>query len=102
MARIKFIYKTGQELTYEALQEEIDHKIIKVPGRKQGEVGFVLITNGIYQGFGFYDASDPIATLNDLESYLQRYPNNYDTNRIIGTLLKKTPKERIFDIVGGF
>ncbi|MEH6406921.1 MAG: GIY-YIG nuclease family protein [Leeuwenhoekiella sp.] len=96
------VYNSRVDLAYKALQLEADHKIIKVSGRRSGEFGFVLITNGIYQGFGFCDGSVSISTLNDLEGYLQRYHNNYDTNRIIGTLLKTTPKKQIFVIQGGF
>ena len=74
------------------------NRIIQLPGRIKGEHGFVLVTNAIYQGFGFYNDNDTIANMNDLEAYVKRYSNNYDTARIIATVLKKIPKEQILNL----
>lgn len=93
-------YNNRVYLAHDALLSEKNSKIIQVAGRIKGERGFVLITNGIYQGFGFYNLGNTIDNLNDLEAYLTRYPNNYDTARIVATLLKKTPKEQVLDIDG--
>jgi DNA polymerase-3 subunit epsilon len=92
------VYNLRVDKAYETLINETLNKIIKVPGRTAGEHGFVLITNGIYQGFGFYNSSDKINTIADLEAFLFRYINNYDTIRIIDSLLKKIPKDRILDL----
>lgn len=86
------VYNLRVDKAYETLINETLNKIIKVPGRTAGEHGFVLITNGIYQGFGFYNSSDKINTIADLEAFLFRYINNYDTIRIIDSLLKKYQK----------
>ncbi|MGB3775019.1 MAG: GIY-YIG nuclease family protein [Leeuwenhoekiella sp.] len=91
-------YNKRVQLAFEALQKEIDHKIIKVAGRSKVEIGFVLISNGIYQGFGFYGINDSITNFNDLESYVERHDNNYDTTRIVDTFLKKISKDQIIDL----
>ena len=94
------IYNDRVKMAQKALKHDVDHKIIKVNGRKRGESGFVLIANGIYQGFGFYSLEDTIDTINDLEPYVHNYPNNYDTTRIIDIFLKKTSKDQVLDIPG--
>jgi len=92
------VYNLRVDKAYETLTDEKVNTIIKVPGRTTEENGFVLITNGIYQGFGFYNSADKINTIADLEAFLFRYVNNYDTIRIIDSLLKKIPKDRILNL----
>ena len=91
-------YNLRVDKALQALLNERISKIIRLPGRIKGEYGFVLVTNAIYQGFGFYNENDTIGNINDLDAYVKRYPNNYDTARIVATVLNGTPKEQIIDL----
>lgn len=66
---------------------------IKVHGRNTTETGFVLVRDGIYQGYGFLGTSDQIASADDFEHYLKRMAHTYQTSRIIGSFIEK-PRNR--------
>ena len=65
--------------------------VIREKGRTQNEIGFVLILNGIYLGFGYID-KDQAAQLEHPEEYqffVQPQKDNRDVQRIISSYLKK-------------
>jgi DNA polymerase-3 subunit epsilon len=71
-----------------------ENLVIKEKGRTKNEVGFALILDGIYKGFGYLDA----AQANDLENpedyqfFVEPKKDNKDIQRIIGSYLKKKEK----------
>ena len=65
--------------------------VIREKGRTENEIGFVLILNGIYLGFGYVD-KDQESQLEHPEEYqffVQLQKDNRDVQRIISSYLKK-------------
>lgn len=61
-------------------------------GRTREEHGFVLITDGLYRGFGFFGLEEAISGLVDLDRFLSPKKNTYHTTRIIASYLNANPK----------
>ena len=57
--------------------------------RNTKEIGFVLILNGIYQGFGYVDKKIKLEDTNDYQLYLQPQQDNRDVQRILRSYLTK-------------
>jgi DNA polymerase-3 subunit epsilon len=57
--------------------------VIKEKGRTHNEIGFVLIMNGLYKGYGYLDKNIELAKPNEYLFYLQPQKNNKDTQRIL-------------------
>ena len=66
--------------------------VIKENGRTENEVGFALILDGIYQGFGYLDTEQANQLENpaDYQFFVQPKKDNRDVQRIIASYLKKT------------
>ena len=63
--------------------------VIKEKGRNTKEIGFVLILNGIYQGFGYVDKKIKFEDTNDYQLHLQPQQDNKDVQRILKSYLTK-------------
>ena len=61
----------------------------KSDGRNNKEIGFALILNGIYQGFGYVDKKIKIEDTDDYQLYLQPQQDNRDVQRILKSYLTK-------------
>ena len=74
--------------------------IIKLKGRHKNEMGFVMVKQGIYCGFGYIDTETPINSSNDIAGFLKKYSHNYFTSRIIDQFHKtnKRKAENIFKL----
>ena len=72
--------------------------IIKLKGRHKNEMGFVMVKQGIYCGFGYIDTETPINTSNDIAGFLKKYSHNYFTSRIIDQF-HKTNKRKAENIL---
>lgn len=74
--------------------------IIKLKGRHKNEMGFVMVKQGIYCGFGYIDSDTPINTSNDIAGFLKNYSHNYFTSRIIDQFHRtnKRREENIFKL----
>lgn len=57
--------------------------IITQKGRTDEEKSFVLIENGIYQGFGYIDQQQQITSLSELKEFLILKKDNRDVQRIL-------------------
>jgi len=77
----------------------LDYAIVG-KGRKRGEHSFVLVTDGLYRGYGFFYEKESIRTLWDLESYVTRKKNTYHTTRIIASYLNANPEVVKIDFAG--
>ena len=73
-------------------------KIYKLKGRDKDEDAFIYLVNGIYEGYGFIDKSEPISNVNDILGHLILQINNYDTSRIVNALDKTIPAENILNL----
>ena len=71
-----------------------ENLVITEKGIAKNEIGFALILNGIYQGFGYLD-KDQAAQLTQPEDYqffVQPKKDNRDVQRIVASYLKKKAK----------
>lgn len=71
------------------LEDDFENFAIKVQGRKNGEMGFVLVRNGVYLGYGFVGMNEQIASFDDFENYLAPKTHSYHTTRIIDSYIRK-------------
>ncbi len=62
-----------------------DNKSYLIPqrGRNKEEKSFVLIENGIYQGFGYIDEQQQVSNLSELKEFLILKKDNRDVQRIL-------------------
>ena len=58
-------------------------------GRNDKELGFVLILNGIYQGFGYVDKKLEFNSLEDYLAHINPQKDNRDVQRILKSYLSK-------------
>jgi DNA polymerase-3 subunit epsilon len=67
-------------------------------GRDEQEIGFVLMENGVYLGYGFVDVQENISTVNRLKDFLVNCHDTPQSRRIIGsTKLNKLKKVVVAD-----
>jgi len=68
-----------------------ENLVIKETGRTENEVGFALILDGIYQGFGYVDIHQAAQLENpeDYQFFVEPKKDNRDIQRIITAYLKK-------------
>ena len=72
--------------------------LILEDGRTEEEVGVIFIKEGIYQGFVFCESKETNQTeFTDLKKYINEYPDNSDSRRIIRAFLKNNKEARILD-----
>ncbi|PQJ79339.1 exonuclease domain-containing protein [Polaribacter porphyrae] len=68
-----------------------ENRVIKEKGRFTTEIGFALILNGNYQGFGYIEKNiaDNFTNPEDYQFYLQPKRDNRDVQRILTAYLRK-------------
>ena len=78
----------------------LDHKniIIVDKGREVGEYSAVLIKNGDFKGFGFYDLNHQINNIHILESIIVPMKGDENTSHIIETYLRKRRVLKILEL----
>lgn len=54
-------------------------------GRTLSEKAFVLVENGNYQGFGFFDQDESISAWDEFKKYLIQYPDHPEINKILNS-----------------
>lgn len=76
-----------------------DHKTMLLldKGRNVNERSAVLIENGIYQGFAFYDLNYQVRNLEILKKILVPMPDNRDTRTIIQNHMRKSKYLKIIE-----
>lgn len=68
---------------------QVDNMVIKETGKKPDEIGFALIIDGIYKGFGYIDKSLTLKSPEDYLLFVQPQKDNRDIQRILHAYLKK-------------
>ena len=77
---------------YEAIKSlglQTENLVIKESGRNNKEIGFALILNGIYQGFGYVDKNQDMKEPNDYLPYVKPQKDTRDVRRILESYLAK-------------
>jgi DNA polymerase-3 subunit epsilon len=67
-------------------------------GRFLEERSVILIENGIYKGYGFYNLNFQINTPEVLKSIINPMENNRDTQHIIQSYLRKYKVQKIINL----
>ena len=86
------LYNIRAKRAISELHKNRDSYAIICKGRTEGEHGFVLVKDSLYQGYGFFDRDEGIEGLIDLETFLIAKKNTYHTMRIIASYLNTNPK----------
>ncbi len=71
------------------IQQWSDNFVIIDKGRSSEERSVVLVENGSYQGFGYYDPQQTPDHINAIRDYIHSYPDNRDTQQIIQKYLRR-------------
>jgi DNA polymerase-3 subunit epsilon len=73
----------------------LENRVIKEQGRTDNEIGFVLILDGKYQGFGFIDkeVDKGFTQPEDYQFYIQPKKDNRDVQRILNSYLRNKEGE---------
>ena len=71
---------------------QTENLVIKENGRTDEELGFVLILNGIYQGFGYVNKNQEMSSLEDYLLHITPQKDNRDVQRILNAYLSKNKK----------
>lgn len=69
--------------------EQNEVRVIREKGRNPNENAVVLISEGIYRGYGFIDHQLEVATLADIEAYIIPQKNTLEAQRIVESLLPR-------------
>ncbi|PSG88108.1 exonuclease domain-containing protein [Aurantibacter aestuarii] len=77
---------------------EHQNMIIVDRGRTHDERSAVLIKNGVFKGYGYFNLNHQINNIKILETIITPMENNRDTQHIIQAYLRKHPKLKIIPI----
>lgn len=82
-----------------SLTEASSSFVIREKGRHFEEEAFVLVSQGVYQGFGFIDSQNQVMGPQDYEPFLKRQPATYHTHKILSNYIRKqgAPKMLFFE-----
>ena len=89
----KEIVKDYNKRVKEAIKSlglQTENLVIKERGRTAEEIGFALILNGIYKGYGFLDKKITLQNPDDYLFYITPQKDNRDVQRILNWYLNKT------------
>ena len=89
----KEIVKDYNKRVKEAIKSlglQTENLVIKERGRTAEEIGFALILNGIYKGYGFLDKKITLQNPDDYLFYITSQKDNRDVQRILNWYLNKT------------
>ena len=82
-------YNKRVQKAVKSLGLQTEKLVLKEKGRNDKELGFVLILNGIYQGFGYINKEIKIQDPEEYERYLQPKKDNRDVQRILTSYIAK-------------
>lgn len=88
-------YNLKVQAAIQSLKENKLTFAIQGKGRTQGEIAFVLVAEGQYKGFGFFDRSEAICNIEDYEPFLKLQQASYHTHAIIRSHLKKNGERNV-------
>ncbi|MEO9511907.1 MAG: exonuclease domain-containing protein [Flavobacteriaceae bacterium] len=74
-------------LEMKSMQSEV--RVIREKGRDASESCVVLITEGIYRGYGFIDHELKVSSIEDIDAFIIPQKNTLETQRIVESLLPK-------------
>ena len=87
-------YNERAKNAFKSIRLSQESYYLKLKGRNASERSFILVKDGIYQGYGFVPESSTINSIEDLEAYIITQANTYFTSRSISQYLKKRGVEK--------
>ncbi|MDN3724464.1 exonuclease domain-containing protein [Aequorivita sp. SDUM287046] len=88
-------YNLKVNVAIASLQQNKTSFAIQCKGRIAGEIGFALVQEGQYKGFGFFDRSEAICNIEDYDPFLKLQSASYHTHAIIRSHLKKNGEANV-------
>ena len=76
-------YNERVALAIEHIRASNQNLILKEKGRTIDEDAFIMVSNGIYMGYGFVDRSADLSNVDELENYLIPQKDSVDVWRIL-------------------
>ncbi len=83
------LYNERVKKAIDSLGLQAKDLVLKEQGRTENEVGFALILNGIYRGFGYIEKSVELKAPNDYLFYVIPQKDNRDIQRILRYYINK-------------
>ena len=93
-----FDYNTRVQKFIDKSSYEFDDMLLIDKGRSIQEHSVILIKNGTYRGYGFFNLNFQINNLEVLKSIINPMENNRDTQHIIQSYLRKNKVQKILKL----
>ena len=86
------IYNFKVRNAIKSISLQAESSVIKENGRHDNEIGFALILNGRYKGFGYIDKDldSQLSSPEDYQFYLTPKKDNKDIQNILAAYFRKT------------
>ncbi|QLG46566.1 exonuclease domain-containing protein [Costertonia aggregata] len=84
-------YNKRAQSAFASLKANTDSYLIQNKGRKLGEASFVVVLDGVYQGFGFADISQQICSIDEMVDLITPRKQTYHTMQILNAYRKNHP-----------
>lgn len=91
-------YNARVDKALKTLKEENKSYIIRERGRTDDEEAFILISDGVYRGFGFVSTHEQVTEVDQLEDFLLPKKNTYHTCTILRSYFKKKKKPTLLQL----
>ena len=85
------VYNQRASQALSTLKANTESYIIKEKGRYLGEQSFVLVLDGVYQGFGFVDSSQQVASIDEMVDLIRPRMHNFHIEQLLNAHKKKYP-----------
>jgi len=82
-------YNERVKQAIKSLGLQTENMVIKEKGRNEKEIGFALIINGVYKGYGYLDNSIQLENPDEYLFFVQPQKDNRDVQRILRYYLNK-------------
>jgi DNA polymerase-3 subunit epsilon len=90
-------YNKRAELLINKLELGYTNLVVLDKGRRADEFSVVYIENGVYHGYGFFDASESITSPQQFKEYIGKEENSRDAKLIIKQYLKNHKPYKVIE-----
>ncbi len=93
-------YNERVKLAEEHINRTSQNVVIKQKGRHEEEEAFILVKEGLYQGYGFIDSTTQVLHEDDLEHHLIKQKDNGDVQRLLKKeILKRMEVQKVSNVI---
>lgn len=93
--------KTYNERAHKLIKSfelEVDNVLIIDRGRTQQEKSVILLENGIYMGFGYFDIGESYVNIEDIKECIHKHQDNRDVRQIVKSWIRNNKAEKLIHI----